>query len=48
MGDGELRVETRKVPDATKPRASQDPTAMTLAEIPNSGEKHMQRLGTTT
>ena len=28
----------QKVPDARKARASQDPTGMTLAEIPHKGE----------
>jgi hypothetical protein len=37
MGDRELGVATR-VPDARKARASQDPTGMTLAEIPNKEE----------
>jgi hypothetical protein len=35
------------VPDARKARGSQYPTGMTLAEIPNSGERdHIQRIGT--
>jgi hypothetical protein len=29
----------QKVPDARKARGSQDPTGMTLAEIPNKGER---------
>jgi hypothetical protein len=39
VGDGELGVATRKVPDAKKARGSQDPTGMALAEIPNKGER---------
>ena len=50
MGDGELGGSNQKVPDARKARASQDPTRMTLAEIPNKGEGEpfetiIQRLG---
>ena len=29
----------QKVPDARKARASQDPTGMTLAEVPHKGEE---------
>jgi hypothetical protein len=29
----------KKVPDAREARGSQDPTGMTLAEIPNKGER---------
>jgi hypothetical protein len=39
MGDGELGGSHQKVPDARKARDSQDPTGMTLAEIPNKEEK---------
>jgi hypothetical protein len=39
MGDGELGGSNQKVPDARKARASQDPTEMTLAEIPHKGEE---------
>ena len=38
MGDRELEGSHQKVPDARKARGSQDPTGMTLAEIPNKGE----------
>ena len=38
MGNGELGVATRKVPDTRKARAFQDPMGMTLAEIPHTGE----------
>ena len=38
MGDGEPG-SNQKVPDARKARGSQDPTGMTLAEIPNKGER---------
>jgi hypothetical protein len=36
-GDWELGI-ANKVPDIRKARGSQDPTGMTLAEIPNTGE----------
>jgi hypothetical protein len=32
-------ANNQKVPDARKARASQNPMGMTLAEIPNKGEK---------
>jgi hypothetical protein len=38
----------QKVPDARKARTSQDPTGMTLAEIPRGGRTcgdHIQKLG---
>jgi hypothetical protein len=43
----------QKVPDARKARGSQDPTGVTLAEIPNKGGErtyrdHIQRLGIAT
>jgi hypothetical protein len=38
MGHGELGGSHQNVPDARKARDSQDPTEMTLAEIPNKGE----------
>jgi hypothetical protein len=39
MGDEELGGDSnQKVPDARKARASQDPTGVTLAEIPHKGE----------
>jgi hypothetical protein len=37
--DGELWGSHQKVPDARKARGSQDPTGMTLVEIPNKGER---------
>jgi hypothetical protein len=36
MGKGHIE---QKVPDARKARGSQDPTWMTLAQIPNKGER---------
>ena len=39
IGDGKLGGSNQEVPDARKARASQDPTGMTLAEIPNKGER---------
>jgi hypothetical protein len=38
MGDGELGDSNQNVSDARKARASQNPTVMTLAEIPHKGE----------
>ena len=38
MEDGELGFSNQKVPDARNARAFQDPTEMTLAEIPHKGE----------
>jgi hypothetical protein len=31
----------QKVPDPNEERSSQDPTGMTLAEIPNKGEREL-------
>ena len=39
MGDGKLGGSHQKSPDARDPRGSQDPTGMTLAKIPNKGER---------
>jgi hypothetical protein len=36
MGTGDSH---QKVPDARKAKGSQGPTSMTLAEIPNKGER---------
>ena len=38
MGHGKLGVASRKIPDARKARASQDPMPMALAEILHKGE----------
>ena len=44
MGGGKLRVATR-VLDAREARGSQDPTWVTLAEIPNKGElEHVETI----
>ena len=39
MGDGEQGVATRQSQIPRKARGSQDPTGMTLAEIPNKVER---------
>ena len=39
MGDVELGGNHQKIPDARKARGSQDPTGMTLGEIPIKGER---------
>jgi hypothetical protein len=38
-GGWETRGSYQKIPDAWKARGSQDSTGMTLAEIPNKGER---------
>jgi hypothetical protein len=43
MGECETRDSNHKVADARKARASQDPTGMILAEIPQTRRKKLSR-----
>jgi hypothetical protein len=42
-GGWETGVSSQKVPDDRKTRDSQDPTGMTLAEIPTKGKENLKR-----
>jgi hypothetical protein len=49
-GEWGIGGSNQKIPDARKAKASQDPTGMTLADIPHKGRQnpsrdHIQRLG---